>query len=416
MLKKTLLISTVGAHENIPKSFKFVIESFNPKKAIYLTTSNPKVKNNFQAIKEIVSREYPGEIEIEEIFLEEVENMRKIIDELDKKLGQKIIDLEGEWKVIVDFTYGTKPISASLALWAIESQRFDKMIYISGTRDNTQGRIVMHPEDIIEIESRAIYLALYRKKAQELLRQFKFGEVKELLFDYLKSEIRSFLDYFENFCKGGLNESVGSSVKNAMMTMKITSDDFLKRNKDQIYNHIELISGEKKDLQVNVENVLEGLATQVFYFYDLTLIYNLREQKNEVLPLFVNFLDNLFSWLIVKKTKKLKKKDFFVALDGGITLRCFVKSEEKPLPISGKIDLLKKYQINFFSHFEEKIINSLIHKRNNSIFGHGYYIPQEEDIQEVMKLRSEIIMRYFGYKKDLYFWYPNNLSLEAFFG
>lgn len=415
MSKKIFLISTIGTDLNIFKSLKYVVEDQRPDKALYILTDDKRVEANYKQIEKEIKNNYP-ETEISYIYLKETENVKKIINELDQKIKPKINNKD--FSVRIDFTFGKKPISSGIFLWGLEFGIADIFIYVSGERRGTDNK-VFEPTEIIKIDKKGILFSIYKNQSSLMLRDFRFEELKRLLADFLSEEIKEILSYFDDFCRGDFKK-MPNQVFKYLSSLNLINDDLLKRNKDEIYKYEELKTKRSSLADLTYKDVIFAFKIQSFYFYDLIFSYYKREEFNEVLALFVNFLDNIFNYLIVENKKSLNEKDYFVDFNDGFLLKQIYKNEEKqekpiPMSISRKMELLDFYKIDFFKFFDKKLINDLIYKRNNSIFGHGYMIVEEDDIKKIISLRKKIIKKIFNFDKDYYFWYPINVDLEVFF-
>ncbi|MGB9883661.1 MAG: hypothetical protein ACPLRN_04100 [Microgenomates group bacterium] len=403
MNKKTILVSTLGADPRIISSLIFTFEKYRPEVIYYLVTDNDSVKNLVNQAED----KFAHCCKVIKIYLSNEENVKKIVDDLNSKINEDLKKFKNNgYEIVLDFTYGTKPISAGVFFWAVETMLIDELIYVTGPRGPKDNKIIA-PMDVISIGIKSIYYDLYLKKANESLRRFRFGEVITYLNDFLSFEAINLLNYFEDFISGKFKPLDNQEKK---YLGALGAVDFYSNKHTEIENYKRY----KSEINIDKEIALACLRIKVFYLYDLIYIYDRRGQFSEVLALFVNFLDNFLSYILVNHFGVKAEGVYFLDHKSDYILRVD-DAEKKPFSLSRKIELILNKKIEFFNgEINKDLLNQLITKRNNSIFGHGFEIFEEKDVEKILKLRKLMVKKFFGYNEDLYFWYPSKIDIKNF--
>lgn len=142
------MLITVGTgrnREDIAGAILKSIKNHNPDKVIFLCTYKSK-----EETIPFIEREFE---DFEVIILEDENDLELIKQRCDEEIGK--IKKGKDNYIIVDYTSGTKAMSAGIILSAVEND-VDSISYITGKRDDT-GRVIPGTERVISFSPTQIY-------------------------------------------------------------------------------------------------------------------------------------------------------------------------------------------------------------------------------------------------------------------
>jgi hypothetical protein len=204
-MKKALLI-TIGtgvglnkaeALQSLSDGITYCLNNCNPTKTIFIVTADSK-KDTLPLILE-KSALRPEEYDIK--CLSSIDEIEIIYDECVTFIKELLIEGFDEKNIVVDFTSGTKAMSAGLAVAAI-TMDIENFSYISGKR--VGGKVAKGTEKIL---SRRIYKIISDNKlriVRSLFNNYQFDACLDILHDLKKKfgeqEFREVLNEYENLC------------------------------------------------------------------------------------------------------------------------------------------------------------------------------------------------------------------------
>lgn len=423
MIKK-FLISTIGDDLNITKSLIKVAECFRFDRYCYILTQVKNVKENFRNIKEYLLKNAKiKEKMIETIFLKNIDDFDKIYEEIQaSKIKKKLINLKkNNWEIYLDYTYGTKAISGQVLFYLVSNRLVDYLIYISGTRGSNSKVIGNYNPKIFNLSR--FYLEEDWKAINNLIKSFEFTTAQEIIkiYKFQKNELSLFLSFYINFLAGKFKSLTSiklNHLKNNFFKINLKKisqiqmmvADYI-NNQEKLKRNFQKLKNEDKD-----ELFFKIFRFEIGYFYDQVKIAFEKKNYPEELALFCSFLDKYLTYnLYIKKTEI----SFDVEFDYGQinfvykNQRNKITGKKTPVGLSFKLDeFLRLFNDKVKGKFNEIEIKNIIEKRNNSIFGHGFYFPDEEDGKKAYSLMESLFEKLNFEKQGKYFfYYPVNVKI-----
>lgn len=150
------------------------IENFSPQKVIFFGSKNSvdtvnSLKNQYLEI-------YDEEFKIGEfIEIEEIDSFKKYFT----AIKSKIVELEDDYNIIIDYTSGTKTMTMSAAFASMVYRK--RLVFVSGERVN--GIVVKGTEEINSQNLYLVYDDLMITKIKELFNSNRFEAGKVLVED-----------------------------------------------------------------------------------------------------------------------------------------------------------------------------------------------------------------------------------------
>ena len=194
--RETALLMTVGtgiggqvATEDLAHAILFSIDTTNPDKVIFF--GSKLSKKTIDSVKEQYLDKFGDEFDYYEfIQLEEIDSFKTYFE----AFKSKILELY-DYKVIIDYTSGTKTMTMSAAF---ASMLFRKNLYfVGGERED--GVVLRGTEKIISQNLYPIYDDLMIYKIKELFNTNRFDAGKELLKDVIKANQNVYLKLFDSY-------------------------------------------------------------------------------------------------------------------------------------------------------------------------------------------------------------------------
>lgn len=136
-MARVMLVS-LGTGPSVEHGIAYSIRTHRPDRVIFFVTAESEA--TLQKVKELLT-EQPS---IEQISISNGDNL----DDIYQQACHKLRLLRGE-EVFVDFTSGTKAMSAGLVAAAI-AEEIRQLVYVSGTR-STDGRVISGTEQVITL-------------------------------------------------------------------------------------------------------------------------------------------------------------------------------------------------------------------------------------------------------------------------
>lgn len=153
-LKSAAMLITVGtgiggkkeATDSLAHGILKSIENFGPKKVVFFGSENSR--STVKSLEDQYFDKYGEEFNMGEfIEIEEIDSFKKYFS----AIKSKIIELEDDYSIIIDYTSGTKTMTMSAAFASMVYRK--RLVFVSGERVN--GIVVKGTE---EINSQNLYL------------------------------------------------------------------------------------------------------------------------------------------------------------------------------------------------------------------------------------------------------------------
>lgn len=187
--KKSALLMTVGtgvgedrekARAGLAHAMLFSINNNNPDFIVMF--GSEKSKLTVETLKELYLKEYDEELDYYEfIQIDAIDDF----DEYFSAIKSKILELEKEYRVVIDYTYGTKTMTMSAAMASMALHK--KLIFVTGKRDN--GIVVQGTETVNTQNLFPIYDSLLLDKIENSFNANRFESAKTLLNDIVDPKI-----------------------------------------------------------------------------------------------------------------------------------------------------------------------------------------------------------------------------------
>ncbi len=408
---KKFLISTIGKNPNIIKSLKFIAEHFKFDKYCYLITEDENVQATFKDIRNFLvnSQKVKEGENFNQLLFKNSEDFDKIYKELEESNLKKEIKESKEkgWKIYLDYTYGTKAISGQVLFYLVNNRLVDFVVYVSGRRENG---IVVDNFDPKTFNLSRFYLEQDWKKVIGFIKSFRFDAALQLINQYnLEGDIRSILDFYINLLSGKFEEVSRKKIGGE-------SGDFIKLDVEKIYEvKIKL----KNYLKAKKENLAEDvLKFEMGYFYDLIKISAFKNEYPQVLALFCSFLDKFLTYHLFLKRQLLDRDFIFDFKQINVVFKnktSSITGKKTPVSLSIKLDEFLRVNDKSKSGSDDFVkIREVIEKRNNSIFGHGFYFPDKKDAELALRLTEAFFKEMEIEKQGEYFlYYPTDVKISS---
>ncbi len=386
-----ILVISVGTGEGIIHGIQFSITQNNPDYIIFLTTKESS-KNIPLIVKEAKIKEY------KEVIIEDENDVEEIKLKCEEILKELLQNFESR-EICVDYTSGTKAMSAGLVLASIE-KRIGSLVYISGKRDKN-GRVISGTERMVSLEPNRVYILSTFREIIQLFNTYQFdmclkklSQIKQLL---LSNRFQENVDFFSTLCEIYLlwdKFNIKEAFKKICQIFKEKSEkieewrlkNVIEKNRQALYKEkenpfcIERIADllENARRRGDVENKYDDAAARLYRCLEYISQFHIAQRGLYKLKkdgsIDTEDLD------ITKLPENLRPKYIRYAdpNDGKIKLSLY-KNYELLFELGDKVGE------GFIQHKEN--LKKLLHIRNNSILAHGFIPISEEHYK---KMLSEI--------------------------
>lgn len=330
-----------------------------------------------------------------------------------KTIQQEIPKIIKKWDlslddVIVDYTGGTKTMSAALVLGTIEFCK--NYYYIGGTeRDkNGVGVVISGKERMLYINNPWDEIGyLEKKKINNLSNTLRFSSALEELdkiiakisennkpFFEMVKEIITGYNLWDNFQHKPAKNLLFKGIKK--LELIASEKENFKNLKNQISNNLEFLS-----------NLLEPEKKERLLIYDLIAS---AKRRGDIEKKFDDAVARLYR--AIEKIAQVELKEKYGIVTSNVDLKKLPEnlkeeyeikySDEKtkkikiPLYASYRVLREKKNEIGIKFFNREKEINEILDLRNNSILAHGDIPISEESYKKILPL----IFEFSGIKEE----------------
>lgn len=406
---KNLLISTVGKNETLFSSLRYVIDEKKISEAVYLVSLDQAVEKNFSLI-----RDYNENLGIKtgRITINDPDRIEKILNDLEKsgiRERAKAFQLN-RGKVYLDYTYGTKALAAASVHFFLINEIVDEVVYVSGTRDK-KGIVVDNFQGMSSVVRR-LFINQNLDQFKALLKSFNFEDsltiIKKIFSETspVGKALIGLIDYFIDFFQGRFQTIKDHCLIPIANYLENLDLDALRKNNQLIENYLAL-KNKKTGRKTDDSKLM--LFFEIEYLSDLTKIFFLQKKYPQVLAVFNSLADKYLTIKLLEKGYRTNEV-IYQATDNNFFLKTKEK-EAKPLGVSFKLDACFPDDRKPF----KQRLKELIQKRNISIFGHGFYFPDEKDAMKALELRKIIVedLRLQSKADGLFFYYPIDIDLAS---
>lgn len=395
------MIITVGTGETVSHGICCAIRQQNPEYIVFLLTKESKGKTLPLILNDVVmkDREYEEMILNDENDIEEIKiECEKVIDKLIKK------HIEPK-DITIDYTSGTKAMSAGVVLAALE-KRLGTLVYVSGKRDKN-GRVISGTERVVGIEPNKTYAESLFREAVNLFNSCQFNGCLELISQtkhlVTEPEFQNKIELLEKLAQGySLWDKF--DLAEAFSIIDVLSKNQLlphweikakiKENKERLYKEkenlfclervVDLLENARRrgEIENKYDDAIARLYRCLEYIAQLKIAERDLYERNERGGSDTEALD------IDKLPSELKNKYLKYKDPNDNKVKLGLEADYKLLYDLG--DDLGKF---FKKEYEKGLLKKLLSLRNKSILAHGFNPILEkvykEIIQEVERLIKE---------------------------
>ena len=383
---KKVLIMTVGTGANgadIAHGLFFSIKDSNPN-ILILIGSVKSFETTLPHIKNLIAEE-EIDLELVEMLIEEVNDLEFLHFTFSEIINQLLKQGYSLNKISVDYTSGTKAMSAALVSAAIEN-KVGSLSYVYGERGEG-GRVKSGTERRNTLSPNKFYSKNIFEKAIELFNNFRYINSIELLTNHefhpdfqekavLLTKLSKMFDAWDKFNFSGAFEILRSISSEELRVFNLKG----KFEKDYMPALAKL-----KEKNLSFEKILDLIenagrrAKEGKYDDAVARLYRSLEMIGQIefeKEFNCSTSDVKIENIPLELTEEIKQK-YFDFKDGKIKL-----------PLYAAFDLLNKKEnpagTKFYNNFEK--IKKVLHLRNNSILAHGMKALTENEFIAALEL------------------------------
>jgi len=411
---KSLFIATVGMgtglEADITKPLIKSIREANPDFLLLFASSESK-ENAEKIIKQLKRTENDSEI----CIIKTINDVEKIFQQMNDKVTE-FFD-KGEYckeKTIVDFTTGTKPMSAALVLIAIKF-RCGHLKYISVER-NAEKKVIEGSERSITFEPLGIFASYTIENAVEFIRRYQFNSAISLL------------EPIKNVQKGLLSESDKFLVENLILIAeaydcwdKFNHIQFKNRYEKIKFGHhlLEMFRITNKDIISQIHQIGEDLNKEKISAPAIVDLLNnahrrIEEGKyDDAVARLYRVIEMIGQWRLIEKygqkSNDINLKEVPNKSKEWLEKKRDEKDGKIKIGLQAVYQLLEDYDDELGKDFnQDNKLRGLLQERNNSILAHGTKPITKEKSEELYEHIAEnygkkYIDNFDQLKKDLSF-------------
>ena len=381
--KKVALLMTVGtgigedkekARAGLANAMLRSIISRNPD--IIKFFGSEESKCTVRTLKDLYQTTFDEELDFYEfIQIDEIDSFKKYFS----TIKEYVNDLEEEYYIVIDYTYGTKTMTMSAAMVSMACRK--ELIFVSGEREN--GIVVKGSEQVQNQNLFPIYDSLLLEKIKDAFNANRFETAKSLLSELVDPKIN----------------------KEAYYKLISTYSYFDDVNYVEAYNSFDfkLFSKEWPDLSDGFQKNIKSLKilnketqSQKIYYVLASLINNARRRYEE--NKFDDAIARLYRSLELIGQIKLEEYGFDssdIDLDRLKELDIdekFISSLKSLRASDGKIKIGLIRDFELISYFDDdlatfyaennKRIHNIVKFRNSSILAHGMEAKTADEYEE----------------------------------
>ena len=396
------MIITVGMGETVSHGICVAIKNQNPDYIVFIVTKESKEERLPLILQDRIMKDR----RCEEFILKDENDVEEVRFE-----GQKIIDslIKKKYEptdIIIDYTSGTKAMSAGIVLTALD-KRVGSLVYISGKRDKN-GRVISGTEKVISSEPNRTYADRLFKEAIDLFNLCQFDSCLEVL---IKSKDLIAEPEFQN--KIRLLESLASvysawdkfDLKEAFSKMDELSDKELlakwgikarvEANKQFLYQEKNNIFCEERVVDL-LENARRRGDSEKKYDDAVARLYRLIEYiaqfKIAQKGLYLQDKNGNFDTenLAIDKLPTNLKEKYLKFKDPKNKVKLGLYQDYDLL-----FDLEDDWGRLFKEEYDKGSLKKLLSLRNNSILAHGFNPVSEKTYKEMLVEVEKIVRSIF---------------------
>jgi CRISPR-associated protein (TIGR02710 family) len=397
-LNKALIIS-VGIGPGIEHSIDISIKQHNPELIIFICSerSTETLEREVQGIK---IKKFPNS----QIVLVDEEDFEKAFDQIKDTVEALMRSGYSSKEIFVDFTAGTKVMSAALVVAAV-IYHLEGITYVTGKRDR-DGRVLSGSEKVVTINlERVIRLTSFKKDIPAYFNAYQYKASLDIiegcknLGELLSKEERKQVEETESLVKGyqqwdrfnhdeALIELNKINQENLKMNIEFLSEliEERKRLSKRVYHLqlkdnlptpsllVDLLENARRRVEEgNYDEAVARLYRAIEAAAQLHLVETYHQNPSDFQP---QLLKDKLPPDMLKKYEMLKKDKSKVQL-GLMDLYKLIHTLEPSNPLASEQIL------------EE--LKTCLQSRNDSILAHGFKPVKEDAYKKMMELAVKIV-------------------------
>ncbi len=379
------MLVTVGTgrnREDIARAILKSIENHNPDKVIFFCTD----KSSKETIPFIEERYKNFEV----IILDDENDIELIKQKCDEEIGK--LRQEKDSHIIVDYTSGTKAMSAGIILSAVEND-VDNISYIAGKRDEG-GRVIPGTERVISFYPTQIYA---KKLYLEGIKYFN-----KQMFESAKNTFKTAIELYEwndigekaklliKLCDAYLNWDLFNHKEASKILNEISKEEInLLSNlgiKSKVEKHKELLYKLANE-QFSVEKMLDLLKNAERRFIE--------GKYDDCVARLYRLIEYIIQFRIAEKELYIKKDNTYDT--SKINLNSIPEDlrdkYSKTLGLEASAKLLKELKDDLGNEIcDDEELKKILYSRNSSILAHGLSPIGKETSERFLNLVKGFIL------------------------
>lgn len=381
--KKVALLMTVGtgigenkekARAGLANAMLRSIISRNPDKIVFFGSEESRYTAD--TLKELYLKTFEEELDFYEfVQIDDIDSFKKYFSTIKSYVG----DLEDEYYIVIDYTYGTKTMTMSAAMASMACRK--ELIFVSGEREN--GIVVKGSEEVKNQNLFPIYDSLLLEKIEDAFNANRFETAKSLLSELVDPKINKEA-YYKLITAYSYFDDVNYAEAKKSFDFKLFSREWPELSDDFLKNLKSLKILNKETQGQKIFYLLASLMNNARRRYEenkfddaIARLYRSLELIGQI-KLEEYGLDS--SDIDLNKLKELDIDEKFIA-----SLKSMRASDGKI-----KIGLIKDFEIisyfdddlaDFYKEYEKRIQN-IVKFRNSSILAHGMEAKSAEEYDE----------------------------------
>ncbi len=390
-----ITVGTGRERKDIAQAIVQSIQNQNPDFVVFYCTqkSNDETMPEIYALNNSLQAKSTVEIIRDENDLEQIK----------KEIGSSMAQYKKRYEsTTVDYTSGTKAMSAGIIVSAIENN-CDYISYITGTRDN-QGRVKTGTEKMNTFRPNQIYATKYIELGKQFFNKYLFQAAIDL-FEKAK-----------NMCH---DETLHNEVELYISLAQAFNawDKFDHEQAKNIFTEITrnkqaLVLKENKEIKKTIEIIKQHLHTIASNQFSDTLIIDLfkNAQRRYSEGKYDDAIARLYRLLEYIAQVLLDKHNIYQKDAQGKSDTSKLDVEKLPQHLKEKytpaIGLSKSYELlcdlndeigkKIYDVMKKKDVKQILGIRNSSILAHGFVPVHKEITQQCIDVIKEITSIYFS--------------------
>ncbi|MGC8971615.1 MAG: TIGR02710 family CRISPR-associated CARF protein [bacterium] len=388
-----ITVGTGRNREDIANAILKSIEIHNPDKVIFFCTYKSK-----EETIPFIERKFK---DFEIVVFEDENDLELIKQRCDEEIRK--IKREKESYIIVDYTSGTKAMSAGIILSAIENE-VNNISYIAGRRDDS-GRVIPGNERVISFSPTQIYARKLYLEGIKYFNERLFESAKKLfetvIETYEEDSIREKASLLIKLCDAYLSWDLFNHSKAFEILKGLSKEEMtLITNweiKSRIEGHKELLYKINKE-QFSIEKALDLLKNAERRLLD--------GKYDDCVARLYRLIEYVLQFILAERNLYVKSNDKFDTSRIDLSkIPEYLRNEySKPCGLEASAKLLKELNDEIGIEIcDDEEVKKLLSVRNSSILAHGFKPIEGETAEKFFNLLKKFVQKLGSFNlEDIY--------------